>query len=139
MRVQLKRIDEGYNFEATNEDGKSTYFDTTHKNGDKALVPGPMQHLLMAMGGCAGIDVVMILDKQKQEIQDFEMIIDGEREAGKEPSLWKKAHIHFKLKGKIESEKAERAAKLSIEKYCSVAETLRRAGAEITFSVEVTA
>ena len=56
------------------------------------------------------------------------MIISGEREKGKEPSLWESVHIEFELTGNIEQEKAERACALSINKYCSVAETLRRGG-----------
>jgi putative redox protein len=79
----------------------------------------------------------MILKKQKQEIIDFQISIDGEREKDKEPALWETAHVHFKLKGKIEKEKAERAARLSMEKYCSVSKTLEKAGAKVTYSVSV--
>jgi len=97
----------------------------------------PMQSLLMAMGACSAIDIVMILQKQKQEITDFRISIDGEREEGKEPSLWKKIHAHFKLKGTIEVSKAQRAVELSMDKYCSVAATLKAAGAQITYEVTV--
>ncbi len=56
---------------------------------------------------------------------------------GKEPSLWEKIHIRFELSGAVEPFKAYRAAELSVTKYCSVAETLRRAGAVITWNVWV--
>ena len=58
------------------------------------------------------------------------MNIEGEREEGKEPSLWKTINIIFELKGQTDYDKADRACELSIEKYCSVAETLRRAELE---------
>jgi putative redox protein len=93
--------------------------------------------LLMGLGGCSGIDVVNILKKQRQEINHFSMHIEAEREQGKEPSLWKSARIIFTLGGTIDEEKAKRAAQLSMEKYCSVAETIRRAGTEVSWEVKL--
>jgi putative redox protein len=43
----------------------------------------------------------------------------------------------FQIAGDVEPGKAARAVQLSIDKYCSVAETLRRAGAVITYEVMV--
>ena len=67
----------------------------------------------------------------------LEIKVDGEREADKTPSLWKSIQIQFEITGDVEPGKAWRAVELSVNKYCSVAETLRRAGAEITWSVFV--
>ena len=69
--------------------------------------------------------------------KNYKKKIQGEREKGKEPSLWESIHIDFELTGNIEPEKAERACALSITKYCSVAETLRRSGTKITWNVIV--
>jgi putative redox protein len=65
------------------------------------------------------------------------MLIDGEREQGKEATLWTDINIIFELKGKIEPEKAKRACELSIDKYCSVAATLQKAGCRISWDVRV--
>jgi putative redox protein len=65
------------------------------------------------------------------------MSIEGEREAGVEPSLWQDVTIIFELKGNIDPSKARRACELSMEKYCSVAETLRRAGCDLKWDVKV--
>ncbi|WP_118951912.1 OsmC family protein [Taibaiella helva] len=97
----------------------------------------PMQGLLMALGTCSGIDIVAILEKQRQPFERFSLRVTGEREQDKVPALWIKAHVDFILSGPIEEDKAQRAAALSIEKYCSVAETLRRAGCAITFTVHL--
>jgi putative redox protein len=70
-------------------------------------------------------------------MRGLEILVDGEREQGKEPSLWEWLHVRFMITGEVEPGKAWRAAELSINKYCSVAETLRRAGARITWSVFV--
>jgi putative redox protein len=95
----------------------------------------PMQTMLAALCGCSGVDVVSILKKQRQGLQSLKMAVDGEREAGKEPSLWKHIRIRFDIGGDVEPAKALRSVELSIEKYCSVAETLRRAGAQIDWEV----
>jgi len=63
--------------------------------------------------------------------------VEGEREQGKEPALWKYAKVLFQLSGTIDEEKARKACALSIEKYCSVAATLRAAGCTIEWDVEV--
>jgi len=137
MKVLLERLDDAFQFEAKNETGHSVIFDIAPKSGGKGNGVGPMQTLLMAMGGCSAIDVIMILKKQKQEITGFKIEIDGEREKEKEPSLWETAHAIFHLEGKIDPEKAKRAVQLSMEKYCSVSQTLEKAGARITWDIFV--
>ena len=98
----------------------------------------PMQSLLMGLGTCSGIDIVAILEKQRQEYNDFELKVTAEREQDKVPALWVKAHIDFIMKGNnLDADKVNRAAALSIDKYCSVAETLRRAGCVITYEVHL--
>jgi putative redox protein len=96
-----------------------------------------MQPVLAALCGCSGVDSVSILKKQRQTYTSLKILVDGEREQGKEPSLWKTIHIRFDFTGEVEPGKALRAAELSVTKYCSVAETLRRAGATITFDAVV--
>ena len=137
ITVELERVAGDFGFKATDAKGHTLQTDSSKENGGLEEGVRPMQTLLMALGGCSGIDIVSILKKQRQTIEQFSMQISGEREADKEPSLWKTIEIHFNLKGAIDPEKAERACALSIDKYCSVAETLRRAGASITWQVTV--
>ena len=137
IRIELERVAGDYGFEARDAMGHHMTLDTSAENGGVNAGIRPMQTLLMALGGCSGIDVVSILKKQRQTITGFSMKIEGEREKGKEPSLWKWVHVVFELMGDIDEEKVKRACALRIEKYCSVAETLRRAGAEIKWEVRV--
>ena len=136
-RIDIKRVDDAYAFEATDSNGNIARMDAAQAIGGNNSGIRPMQTLLMGLGGCGGVDIVSILKKQKQEITDFNMVIEGEREQGKEPSLWKKVHINFYFTGNVDAEKAEKAVALSLNKYCSVAETLRRAGAKLTWNVKV--
>lgn len=137
MRIELKRLDDSLHFEAKDESGHIVHMDGAQNIGGNDKGVRPMQLLIMGLGGCSAIDIVMILKKQRQVITDFSISIDGEREVGNEPSLWKTIQIHFKLKGEIDPEKAQRAVSLSVDKYCSVAKTLEAAGASITYKVSV--
>ncbi len=136
-RIHLKQIDQDYQFVTTDEAGQQITMDIPVDQGGHGSGVRPMQALLCALGGCSAVDIVMILKKQKETIENFEMIIDGERQVGKEPALWETIHIIFKLKGTMTQERAEKACTLSIDKYCSVAATLRAAGAVITWAVEI--
>jgi putative redox protein len=137
ITVEINRKEGDFGFEATDANGHVVRLDTSNETGGTNFGIRPMQSLLMGLGGCSGIDIVSILKKQRLTIEAFSMKIKGEREKGKEPSLWETIHIDFELKGNIEPEKAERACALSINKYCSVAETLRRSGTRITWTVSV--
>jgi len=137
ITIEVIRKEGDFGFEATDANGHIVRLDTSNETGGINFGIRPMQSLLMGLGGCSGIDIVSILKKQRLTIEAFSMKIKGEREKGKEPSLWESIHIDFELKGNIEQEKAERACALSINKYCSVAETLRRSGTKITWSVNV--
>jgi len=97
----------------------------------------PMQTVLAALCGCSAVDVVSILKKQKQQLTSFKIMVDGEREKGKEPAVWQTVDLVFELAGEVEPSKGFRAVKLSVDKYCSVAETVRRAGATINYKVMV--
>lgn len=137
IKIEVKRKKGDFGFEATDANGHVVRLDTSDETGGINFGIRPMQSLLIGLGGCSGIDIVSILKKQRLVVEDFSMKIQGEREKGKEPSLWESVHIDFELKGNIEQEKAERACALSITKYCSVAETLRRSGTKITWKVIV--
>lgn len=135
--ININRVKGDCGFEATDSNGHVIRMDTSPETGGEDYGVRPMQVLLMGLGGCSGIDIVMILKKQRQVVEGFSMKIEGEREAGKEPSLWKDVKIVFELKGNIDAEKAARACELSMHKYCSVAETLRRSGTNLTWEVKV--
>ena len=89
----------------------------------------------MGVAGCSAIDVISILNKQRQDVQDYKMIVRGVREADKEPSLWETIEVDFYITGTIDADKAMRAADLSIRKYCSASATLEAAGAKISWNI----
>jgi putative redox protein len=139
IKIELDRVQGDFGFEAKDANGHTVKIDTSPEGGGTNFGVRPMQMLLMGLGGCSGIDVVNILKKQRQTIESFHIKVEGEREAGKEPSLWKDVTIVFELTGAIDPDKARRACELSMDKYCSVAETLRRAGGDLKWEVRLNA
>lgn len=141
-KIFVKYLPATDTFLATDESGNSVSFKENRLvEGDievgQSLTLSPMQALLMASAGCSGIDVVMILKKQRIDIASFEIEIDAERQSGVTPAVWENIHYVYHFDAGIPRDKAERAVQLSVEKYCSVMETLRRAGASIQYEVKV--
>src|SRR3954469_24409224 len=134
-KIELQRVNGDYGFDATDENGHVIKMDTNPNNGGENYGARPMQLLLVALAGCSAIDVIGILKKQRQEVRDYKMVVNGDREAGVEPSLWKDINIEFHLYGNIARDKAVKAVELSVGKYCSVAATLEQAGAQIKWEV----
>jgi putative redox protein len=138
IKIELKRLNDAFHFEAANENGNSVHIDASPDIGGTNQGMRPMQMLLAAMGGCSAIDIVNILKKQKQDLKDIKVTVTGEREQGAIPSLFTEVHAHYKLFGRLDQDKAGKAVTLSVEKYCSVAKTLEKT-ARVTYSFEIIA
>ena len=137
VHVEVLRVNNDFGFEGKDSSGHTVKMDSSPESGGKNFGIRPMQMLLMGLGGCSGIDIVSILKKQRQSVDGFRILIDGERQAGKDATLWKEIRIIFELKGSIDPEKATRACSLSVEKYCSVAATLMGAGCKIHWETKI--
>jgi putative redox protein len=135
-KIELSRVDNDYNLEATNDSGSKILFDASPEAGGHNRGMRPMQTLLAAVGSCSAIDIINILRKQREELKDIKIIVTGEREKDATPSLYTEIHTHYKLFGDIDYDKAQKAVSLSVEKYCSVAKTLEKT-ASVTYSFEI--
>jgi len=135
--MSAERTHGDFGFTITDEKSHVMTIDIPEDQGGGGTGFRPMQTVLAALYGCSGVDVVSILKKQRQQYDSLKIFIDGEREKGKEPSIWATVDIRFELTGEVDPSKAYRAVELSVNKYCSVAETLRRAGTQLTWSVLV--
>jgi len=128
--VRVKWID-GMRFVATDSTGHSIVMDASKQGGGEGSGFSPLQLLLAALGGCTGIDIVDIMRKQRQPVDDLEIVVSGER-VKEPPRVYNKIHVEYRVKGKEIKEKAvQRAIRLSEDKYCSVGAMLR-AKAEVT-------
>ena len=137
VTATLRRLDDGFHFEAANANGLTVHIDDASSAEDGVgQGVGPMEMLLMALGGCSGIDLVSILKKGRQRIDTFDIELDGVKPTGPGPSLYQHIHVHFILTGDLDPEKVRRAVDLSLGKYCSVAKTLEKT-ARITAAFSV--
>lgn len=133
MQASVKWV-EGDTFIGRSESGHNVVFDT----GSDSAAPSPMEMVLMSAGCCSSVDVVSILRKAKQQIENVEVKLTSER-AESAPRVFTKMNLHFVVTGTDVSEKhLARAVQLSAEKYCSVALMLDKT-VEITHSHEVIA
>lgn len=135
MKTNLSWVG-GAAFVGESPGGHRIVMDGPPEGGGRNLGPRPMETLLMGMGGCAAYDVVSILRKSRQKLQDCRAEISATR-AETDPKVFTEIHVHFILTGEELGEKqVERAIKLSTEKYCSASIMLGKT-ARITHSFEI--
>ena len=135
MKARVKWLD-SMSFVGESGSGHSVVMDGPPELGGRNLGVRPMEMLLLGLGGCSSFDVVLILQKSKQQVIDCEVEIEAER-ADKEPKVFTRIHLHFIVTGReLVEEKVARAIKLSAEKYCSASIMLAKT-AEVTHDFEV--
>ncbi len=135
MKVRIKWI-EGVAFLAETGSNHTLVMDGAPEGGGRNLAPRPMETLLAGVGGCTAYDVVTILHKSRQKVQDCVVEIDAER-APEDPKVFTRIHFHFIVTGTgVDTRHVERAIGLSAEKYCSATIMLGKT-AEITHDFEI--
>lgn len=135
MKARIKWV-ENVCFIGESETGHAVVLDGAPEAGGRNLGMRPMEMLLIGMGACTSFDVVTILKKARQPIDDCVAEIEAAR-ADEVPKVFTKIHVHFVVTGKdLNPVQVERAVKLSAEKYCSASIMLGKA-AEITHDFEI--
>lgn len=132
MKVSLTRQNDAFLFEGKGTSGNSVFIDNSTVDEVKGC--SPMELLLMAVGSCNAIDIVSILNKQKQKIDSYSISVEGKRTEVQQAKPFKAIAVSIYLEGDIDPKKALRAAELSFTKYCSVSMTL---GDAVDISYEV--
>jgi len=135
MEVRVKWLD-NMSFVGESGSGHSVVMDGAPDSGGRNLAARPMEMVLIGMGGCTAFDVVMILQKSRQPVEDCIVEISAER-ADEIPKVFTKIHAHYIVKGKgLDENKVRKAIDLTAEKYCSVSVMLEKT-AEITHDFEI--
>jgi putative redox protein len=130
------RWHEGMSFIAQTGSGHLVAMDGAPEAGGHNWAPRPMEMLLAGAGGCTAFDVIMILQRGRQEIVDCQVKISAER-ADTDPKVFVRLHFHFTVTGRaLKAEAVERAIKLSAEKYCSASIMLGKT-AEMSHTWEI--
>jgi len=129
MKVSLKSGDNLKSFVASNAKGH-----TVNLSGDGSAA-GPMESVLMAVAGCSTIDIVMILEKMRQPLDNIEVQVEAERRE-EIPRIFTKINLHYILHGELKEKKVEQAINSSLNKYCSVSKMLESV-ADISSTYEI--
>ena len=122
---------DGLRFVGLPPSGHAVVMDGAKEVGGEDSAARPTELLLIALGGCTGMDVVSILQKMRTPPRRFRVEIQAER-APEHPKAVRKVHLLYVAEG-VPEENLRKAAQLSQERYCSVAHSL---AAEISFSVQ---
>jgi putative redox protein len=119
-------------FAAVNDMGNEVKIDT--RKVEEKKDQSPVELVLSALGACGAVDIVVMLKKRKKTISEFVIETEGTRQEDT-PKYFTRIHCHYILTSPDATvEELNKVAQLSLEKYCSVASSLK---AEITFSAEV--
>lgn len=135
MKITVEQLN-GTHMQAENEEEGLIRMDGSTSIGGLEGGFSPMQLLLAGAGGCSAIDIIGILKKQKQDLKDLKVKIEGDRQKKDTYSEFTTIHMHYIFTGDLDKQKVERAIKLSLDKYCSVSKTLEKTS-EITHSYEI--
>lgn len=135
VTARVTHVD-GLQFVGTSESGHAIVMDGPEKSGGQNTGMSPMELLLVALGGCTGMDVASVLTKKKQPFTSLEVITRGTK-SEHDPKWYESVTIEYVIRGKGVSEDAvKRAIELSFEKYCSVKATFENAS-KVGFSYRI--
>ena len=135
MKARVKWVEQA-TFIGEAASGHAVVMDGPPEHGGRNLGVRPMEMLLLGMGGCTAFDVVNILKKGRQSVEDCVVELSAER-AGTDPKVFTHIHAHFVVTGKdLKEQRVRRAVELSAEKYCSASIMLGEV-AEITHDFEI--
>jgi len=126
----------GMSFAAETGSGHMVTMDGAPEGGGRDLAPRPMEMVLVGTGGCTAYDVVMILQKSRQEVKGCTVKVEADR-ASEDPKVFTKVHFHFTVTGRnLNRSTVERAINLSHDKYCSASVMLEKTAA-LTHSFDI--
>lgn len=131
--MKLKRIENPFVFEFTNDNGSKCFMDANPEIGGKNKGFRPMELLAGSLVGCLSIDVIAILNKKRIEPTLYEMSINGKRDETI-PHAFNAFEIVLNIDKKIDLKMIEDILQLVIDKYCSVIATLKK-NIEIEFKI----
>jgi len=133
--AKVKWVD-GFQFVGESGSGHAMVMDAPSGSGGASTGMTPMEMLLVAVGGCSGMDIASVLRKKRLDVRDIEVNISGEK-ADDYPQKYTSIRLEFTVRGSnIPEESVKKAIDLSMDKYCSVKATLEgSAKFDYTFKV----
>jgi putative redox protein len=129
MTITTEMLDDEL-YKASTADGRTVTIDMRSEKKDQ----NPVELLLSSLSACGAVDIVEMLKKRKKTIRKFTIETSGVRRETP-PRSFTKIHCTYVITSPdVNEEELYKFAKLSLEKYCSVAASLK---SQIDFSVRV--
>lgn len=118
MKAKITWIN-GRAFLGESGSGHSVVMDGAPEHGGRDIGIRPMEMMLLGLGGCTSFDVIMILEKARENVTGYEVELEGTR-ATEDPKVYTHVKLVYTIRGRnLKPATVERAIKLSEEKYCS--------------------
>lgn len=124
MEINIERANKEVLFQITNASDAEAYIDGAPEIGGVNGGLRPMEMVLAAVATCSAFEIINILKKQRQPLEDLSMKVKGKRENKGTAKPFSQIDVAFYVKGDVDAKKAERAADLAINKYCSAKASL---------------
>lgn len=120
------RWEGGLRFGATGAFGHEIHTDGARTAGGGEQGFKPTELLLWGIAGCTGIDVVRVLEKQRQVLTSLEILVEAEQDEDY-PNPFHTITVTYRASGDpLDEEKLRKAVELSEGKYCVVSQTVQR-------------
>jgi putative redox protein len=127
---------EGFQFVGESGSGHAIVMDASPEAGKVTTGMTPMEMLLVATGGCSGMDVASVLKKKRQDVIDIQVSVSGEK-AETHPQRFVEIKLEYTVTGRdISDDAVKKAIELSLEKYCSVKATIE-GSAKISYEYKI--
>jgi putative redox protein len=123
MKVRLEKIGAVAFAAKAEESGAEVLLDGSADIGGEGRGMRPTELFLAGLAGCAAVDVAHILKRQREPLEQLSIDIEGDK-SSEVPSRFSAVRIKFIARGAVDLHKLERAVALSVEKYCTVRNTL---------------
>lgn len=136
VRLSLERKSGEFHLQSTNSAGSVVDTDGAPDIGGQGKGLRPMELLLASLASCSAIDIILIMKKQRQTLDDIKIDVSAERVSVENHSEFASIHMSFHFYGQIRESKAKRAIDLSLDDYCSVAQILKKT-AKITYDFDI--
>lgn len=118
---------EGLQFVGVSGSSHSVVLDTDTEHGGRDTAATPMELVLIALGGCTGMDVVSLLRKMRVNFHNLEIRVKGDRRE-EHPRIFTSIELEYVVYGTgIDRDAVKRAIELSQQKYCSVSALIQPA------------
>ena len=129
-------LETGMRFDVETGSGHHVILDAAEHNGGQDTGSRPMEMLLVALASCAGMDIISILRKKRQEITAYELRVHGMR-AEDHPKVFVDITMEHIFTGhNIRPEAVQRAIELTEDRYCGASAMLgKTANSRHTFLI----